>query len=107
MGNENSPLRTTASACDAATGECSNPPKTQPRDNLEPKKREGAITISIVGTNDLHGAIGRLPLLAGYVANLRAARAMPASSNGSTWVSGGLMARSLWHGPSIIKGART
>ncbi len=54
---------------------CSTPPKPQPRDKADPKKREGAVTISIVGTNDLHGAIGRLPLLAGYVANLRAARA--------------------------------
>jgi len=33
------------------------------------------VTLSIVGTSDLHGAIDRLPILAGYVANLRAARA--------------------------------
>lgn len=32
------------------------------------------ITLSIVGTNDLHGALPRLPILAGYVNNLRAAR---------------------------------
>ena len=32
-------------------------------------------TISLVGTNDLHGRVGALPLLAGYVENLRAARA--------------------------------
>ena len=51
---------------------CSNPPGSKPP--VEPKKREGAVTITIVGTNDLHGAIGRLPLLAGYVANLRDAR---------------------------------
>ena len=31
--------------------------------------------ISIVGTNDLHGYIAALPLLGGYLANLRAARA--------------------------------
>ena len=31
-------------------------------------------TISIVGTNDLHGRLHALPLLAGYVENLRAAR---------------------------------
>jgi 5'-nucleotidase len=41
----------------------------------------GAVTVSIVGTNDLHGGIvardgrGGLALLGGYVANLRAARA--------------------------------
>lgn len=51
---------------------CSSPTKSQPP--LEPKQRAGAVTISIVGTNDLHGAIGRLPLLAGYVANLREVR---------------------------------
>ena len=34
-----------------------------------------AITISIVGTNDLHGHIEALPRLGGYLANLRAARA--------------------------------
>jgi 5'-nucleotidase len=38
------------------------------------------VTVSIVGTNDLHGAVigrrerGGLPTLAGFVANLRAAR---------------------------------
>ena len=35
----------------------------------------GARTISIVGTNDLHGAIDRLPMLGGYWNNLRALRA--------------------------------
>lgn len=46
------------------------PPHDQP-----PQKRRGTITLSIVGTNDLHGAIDRLPILAGYLRNLRAARA--------------------------------
>lgn len=32
------------------------------------------ITLSIVGTNDLHGALPRLPILAGYVNNLRKVR---------------------------------
>jgi 5'-nucleotidase len=31
-------------------------------------------TISIIGTNDLHGALDRLPILAGYIDNLRATR---------------------------------
>ena len=35
----------------------------------------GSVTISIVGTNDLHGHMRELPLLGGYLANLRAARA--------------------------------
>jgi 2',3'-cyclic-nucleotide 2'-phosphodiesterase (5'-nucleotidase family) len=34
-----------------------------------------AFTLSIVGTNDLHGALERLPILGGYVNNLRNARA--------------------------------
>ncbi len=53
---------------------CSTPPKSKPPVD-PPKKREGAVTITVVGTNDLHGAIGRLPLLGGYINNLRAARA--------------------------------
>ncbi len=39
-----------------------------------PKPRAGSFTLTILGTNDLHGAIDRLPILAGYVANVRAAR---------------------------------
>src|SRR5689334_15802414 len=39
------------------------------------KPARGSVTITIVGTNDLHGAIDRLPILAGYVANLRELRA--------------------------------
>ena len=31
-------------------------------------------TLTVIGTNDLHGALERLPLLAGYIANVRAAR---------------------------------
>src|SRR4051812_33237662 len=40
-----------------------------------PKVQRGSVTISVVGTNDLHGAVDRLPILAGYMSNLRAARA--------------------------------
>jgi 5'-nucleotidase len=51
--------------------------------------RGHAVTISIVGTNDLHGALERLPLFAGFVANLRAARA--ADGGGVVLVDGGDM----------------
>lgn len=34
-----------------------------------------SVLLSIVGTNDIHGALDRLPMFAGYVANLRARRA--------------------------------
>lgn len=55
---------------------CSQPPSRGDRGPLPtPQPRPGALTISIVGTNDLHGALERLPLFAGYVDNLRAARA--------------------------------
>jgi 5'-nucleotidase len=47
------------------------------------------VTLSIVGTNDLHGALERLPLLAGFVANLRAARA--ADGGGVLLLDGGDM----------------
>lgn len=46
-------------------------------------------TLSIIGTNDLHGAIERLPLFGGFVANLRAARA--ADGGGVVLVDGGDM----------------
>jgi len=55
----------------------------------QPPARGHAVTISIVGTNDLHGALERLPLLAGFVANLRAARA--ADGGGVVLVDGGDM----------------
>src|SRR6187549_3062659 len=50
-------------------------PKKDAAQRPPPRVAHGSVTISIVGTNDLHGAVDRLPILAGYVANLRAARA--------------------------------
>ncbi|HEX7840597.1 MAG TPA: bifunctional UDP-sugar hydrolase/5'-nucleotidase [Kofleriaceae bacterium] len=49
--------------------------------------RSDAVTLSIIGTNDLHGALERLPIFAGFVANLRAARA--ADGGGVVLVDGG------------------
>jgi 2',3'-cyclic-nucleotide 2'-phosphodiesterase (5'-nucleotidase family) len=40
-----------------------------------PPAAPAPITISLVGTNDLHGRLESLPQLGGYLANLRAARA--------------------------------
>src|SRR3954454_15784037 len=57
-----------------ALAACSQPgPK--PHRDVPPQKMPGAVTLTILGTNDLHGAIERLPVLAGFVANVRAARA--------------------------------
>jgi len=36
--------------------------------------KKGARTLTIIGTNDLHGAVDRLPLLAGFIENVREAR---------------------------------
>jgi len=53
---------------------CSHPAsRDQPRPPPQPRK--GSVTLTIIGTNDLHGQLERLPLLAGFVANVRAARA--------------------------------
>ncbi|MFO0632639.1 MAG: 5'-nucleotidase C-terminal domain-containing protein [Nannocystaceae bacterium] len=47
----------------------------RPEPPAPPVRAAATITISIVGTNDLHGHVGALPLLGGYLANLRRARA--------------------------------
>jgi 2',3'-cyclic-nucleotide 2'-phosphodiesterase (5'-nucleotidase family) len=48
-----------------------------------------AVTLTVIGTNDLHGALDRLPIFAGYVANLRAAR--NADGGGLVLLDGGDM----------------
>jgi 5'-nucleotidase len=53
---------------------CSQPPAREAKPLPTGKPKEGAVTLTIVGTNDLHGALSRLPLLAGFMTNLRAAR---------------------------------
>jgi 5'-nucleotidase len=40
-----------------------------------PARPRGPVTLTILGTNDRHGALELLPILAGYVDNVRAARA--------------------------------
>src|SRR5258706_15929351 len=56
---------------------CSHPvtPVNDPHPTVSPPPMRGAVTLTILGTNDLHGALERLPLFAGFVANVRAARA--------------------------------
>src|SRR4051795_1984772 len=54
-------------ACSSAPQHVTSSPQPQPH--------EAAKTLTIIGTNDLHGALVRLPLVAGYVENVRAARA--------------------------------
>ncbi|HMG20165.1 MAG TPA: bifunctional UDP-sugar hydrolase/5'-nucleotidase [Kofleriaceae bacterium] len=62
-------------------------PKGNEPQAAEPGPR-GPVTISIIGTNDLHGAVDRLPLFGGFIANLRAARA---ADGGVLLVDGGDM----------------
>lgn len=57
-----------ACTCDRAA------PIATPPDPAPPARPE-PVTISIVGTNDLHGHLDALPILGGYLANLRRARA--------------------------------
>jgi 2',3'-cyclic-nucleotide 2'-phosphodiesterase (5'-nucleotidase family) len=54
---------------------CSGPPPKKDPVRKPTVKAKGAVTISIIGTNDVHGALDRLPLFGGYVDNLRAVRA--------------------------------
>ncbi|NVB81587.1 MAG: hypothetical protein HOV81_24550 [Kofleriaceae bacterium] len=67
---------------------CSSPAKKE-TGHLPPVAKKGARTITIIGTNDLHGAIDRLPLLGGFIANIRAARA--ADGGGVLLLDGGDM----------------
>jgi 2',3'-cyclic-nucleotide 2'-phosphodiesterase (5'-nucleotidase family) len=62
----------------ALVAACSQPPEKKPvppGPRVPPKPNAGAVTITIIGTNDLHGAIERLPLFGGYLANVREKRA--------------------------------
>lgn len=69
---------------------CSQPASTPDRGpRIPPQRKTGALTISIIGTNDLHGALERLPLFAGYMENLRVARA--ADGGGVVLLDGGDM----------------
>jgi 5'-nucleotidase len=71
-----------------------------------PQARRRAVTLTIMGTNDLHGALDRLPVLAGFVANLRAARA--ADGGGVLLVDAGDMfsgtlASNLTEGADVVR----
>ncbi len=57
----------------AAACSSSHPPM-QVDKTAKPTMKKGARTLTIVGTNDLHGALDRLPLLGGFLTNIRAAR---------------------------------
>ena len=51
------------------------PERTTPHSSDLPRQAPDTAILSIIGTNDVHGALARLPVLAGFVNNLRAARA--------------------------------
>lgn len=78
-------------ACLAGALACSQPAtrEARPAPPTAPQPRPGAVTLTIIGTNDLHGALERLPIFAGYINNLRAARA--ADGGGVVLLDGGDM----------------
>jgi 5'-nucleotidase len=76
-------------ACSQAAGPTADHHTLPAAPAVPPQVKPGAVTLSIIGTNDLHGALERLPLFAGFIANLRAARA--ADGGGVLLVDGGDM----------------
>src|SRR4051812_17627432 len=91
----------------AALVACGHPAHHE-RDTPRPpaKPRPGSVTLTIIGTNDLHGQLQRLPLLAGFVDNVRAARA--ADGGGVLLLDGGDMFQgtlesNLAEGADIVK----
>jgi 5'-nucleotidase len=64
-----------AAACSRPAATTHSIPPTSPATTPVVAPPIAAHTLTIIGTNDLHGALDRLPLFGGYVANLRAARA--------------------------------
>lgn len=89
-------------ACSHAAPPPASAPPASPA--LAPPPR--TVTLSIIGTNDLHGAIDRLPLFAGFVNNLRAARS--ADGGGVVLVDGGDMFQgtlesNLAEGADVVK----
>lgn len=78
-------IAATVAVCAALTGSCGSPAQPAPQlpvpaSPVNPIAAPPApvarppITLSIIGTNDLHGALPRLPILAGYINNLRQVR---------------------------------
>ncbi|HEY5928440.1 MAG TPA: 5'-nucleotidase C-terminal domain-containing protein [Kofleriaceae bacterium] len=68
---------------------CSQPATKKQVERPPPTTQKGSRTLTIIGTNDLHGALDRLPLLAGFVANTRAVR--QADGGGVLLLDGGDM----------------
>ncbi len=66
-----------------ALAACSHAAGPEPAPPADTRAR----TLTIIGTSDLHGALERLPLIAGFIANVRAVRA--ADGGGVLLVDGG------------------
>jgi 2',3'-cyclic-nucleotide 2'-phosphodiesterase (5'-nucleotidase family) len=82
-------LLTIAACASPPAREPVSPPVTAPAPAPAPQLLPRNVTLTIVGTNDVHGALERLPIFAGFVANMRAARA--ADGGGVIVVDGGDM----------------
>jgi 2',3'-cyclic-nucleotide 2'-phosphodiesterase (5'-nucleotidase family) len=75
----------------------------------EASRSKPDVTISVLATNDLHGRLTQLPLLGGYVKNLRAARA--ADGGGVLLLDAGdifqgTLASNLTEGAAMLRGFR-
>ena len=69
------PLTWLVALAGAACGATPSAPSPSASSSAPPRAAAGPVTVSVIGTNDLHGRIDALPLLAGYIDNVRAARA--------------------------------
>src|SRR4051812_37522991 len=72
-------------------------------------RKKPDVTISVLATNDMHGRLSQLPLLGGYVQNVRAARA--ADGGGVLLLDAGDMfqgtlASNLTEGAAMLRGYR-
>lgn len=69
-------------------GACRDPKPSKPAGEVSPRPEDDRVIISVIGTNDIHGNLKLMPILGGYLDNLRAARA---DDGGVVLVDGGDM----------------
>ncbi|MCB9660467.1 MAG: 5'-nucleotidase C-terminal domain-containing protein [Sandaracinaceae bacterium] len=60
--------------CSRPAAAVREPENAAPPEPEAPPEAPGPVTLSVIGTNDVHGRVGRMAVVGGYVANLRRAR---------------------------------